>query len=170
LVFKPLIYRIYGSTPVGDAMIRTTMVPTIIHAGVKENVIPTVAKAKVNYRTLPGNSVEFVVEHTRNAIDDERVKISVVPKPKEASTASSPDSASFKSLMQPLKHHFDDAVVSPFLMIGGTDSRHFSKVTPNIYKFSPMIDPIGFHGVDEQLKIADYGKAINFYHSLIISL
>lgn len=169
-LFKPLIYRIYSSTPVGDAMIRTTMVPTIIHAGVKENVIPTVAKAKVNYRTIPGNTVDQVVEHTRKAINDDRVKITVVPKPKEASAAASPDSASFKSLMQPLKHHFDDAVVSPFLLIGGTDSRHFSKITPNIYKFSPMIDPIGFHGVDEQLKIADYGKAINFYHSLIHSL
>ena len=169
-MFKPLIYRIYSATPVGDAMIRTTMVPTIIHAGVKENVIPTIAKAKVNYRTIPGNTVDQVVEHTRKAFNDERVKITVVPKPKEASAASSPDSASFKSLMQPLKHHFDDAVVTPFLMIGGTDSRHFSEVTPNIFKFSPMIDPIGFHGVDEQLKIADYGKAINFYNSLIISL
>lgn len=169
-IFKPLIYRIYSSTPIGDAMIRTTMVPTIINSGVKSNVIPTIAKAKVNYRILPGNTIEGVIEHTRNAINDDRVNIDVMPVPREATAASSPDSAGFQMLMQPLKHHFDDAVVSPFLMIGGTDSRHFSKVTPNIYKFSPMIDPIGFHGVDEQLKVSDYGKAINFYYSLIKSL
>ncbi len=162
-LFKPLLYRVYSASPTGDAMIRTTMVPTIAQAGDKVNVIPTIAKAKVNYRILPGNTTEDVVAHTRKAIGDERVHIAVLPPPREASPYSSPDSAGFRSLMQPIKHHFEDAVVAPFLMIGGTDSRHFYGVSPNIYKFSPMVDPIGFHGVDEQLRVSEYPKAIGFY-------
>lgn len=169
-LFKPVVYKMYGKSAVGDAMIRTTMVPTVINGGVKGNVIPTVVKAKVNFRIQPGTSIEDVVDYTRKAINDERVKIEIMWPNVEASPVSSPDSTAFRTMMSPLKHHFDDAVVAPFLMIGGTDSRHFYNVTPNIYKFSPMIDPIGFHGVDEQLKISDYKKTLGFYHDFIKSL
>jgi carboxypeptidase PM20D1 len=169
-LFQPIIYKIYSASPVGDAMIRTTMVPTILQAGVKENAIPTIAKAKVNYRLLPGTTVEEVIAHTRKAIGNDLVEITPVGEPKQGTVSSSPDSSAFRSMMSPLKHHFDDPVVAPFLMIGGTDSRHFYGVTPNIYKFSPMIDPIGFHGVDEQLNISDYQKTLGFYHDFIRSL
>lgn len=162
-LFKPMVYRVYGASPASDAMIRTTMVPTIIQAGEKVNVIPTIAKARVNYRILPGNSIEDVIAHTRRAINDERVQIAIVPVGREPSPWSSPDSTGFQSLLQPVKRHFDDAVVAPFLMIGGTDSRHFYGVSPNVYKFSPMVDPIGFHGVDEQLRVDAYPKAVGFY-------
>lgn len=169
-LFKPLIYNIYSQTPMGDATIRTTMVPTIIDAGVKSNVVPTIATAKVNYRTLQGTSVKDVIEHTKKAINNEQIKIAVMPVPREATFTSSADSMGFQEMMSPLKHHFEGAIVSPFLIIGGTDSRHFKDVTPNIYRFSPMIDPIGFHGVDEQLKISDYSKSIGFYHEFILKL
>lgn len=169
-LFKPVVYNMYAKSAVGDAMIRTTMVPTVIQGGVKGNVIPTIAKAKVNFRIQPGTTIEEVVSHARKSIDDDRVQIEILSPNMEASPASSPDSAAFRTLMSPLKHHFDDAVVAPFLMIGATDSRHFYNITPNIYKFSPMVDPIGFHGVDEQLKISDYQKTLGFYHDFIRSL
>jgi carboxypeptidase PM20D1 len=124
----------------------------------------------VNYRLLPGTTVEEVIAHTRKAIGNDLVEITQVGEPKQGTVSSSPDSSAFRSMMSPLKHHFDDPVVAPFLMIGGTDSRHFYGVTPNIYKFSPMIDPIGFHGVDEQLNISDYQKTLGFYHDFIRSL
>ena len=55
-------------------------------------------------------------------------------------------------------------------MIGGTDSRHFNIVSENIYNFSPMIDPEGFHGVNEQLDLKDYNKTIGFYVDFIKGL
>lgn len=55
-------------------------------------------------------------------------------------------------------------------MIGGTDSKHFEILSQNIYKFSPLIDPIGFHGVDERLNLKAYPQAIGFYVDLIKSL
>jgi carboxypeptidase PM20D1 len=137
---------------------------------VKSNVVPTIATASVNFRNLPGTSIDEVIAHTQKAINNDQVKISVMPVPREATFTSSPDSMGFQAMMSPVKHHFDDAIVSPFILIGGTDSRHFKDITPNIYRFSPMIDPIGFHGVDEQLKISDYSKTIGFYHEFILNL
>jgi len=55
-------------------------------------------------------------------------------------------------------------------MIGGTDSRYFSILSDNIIKFSPMIDPIGFHTIDERVSIKSFGMNLWFYEQLIRNL
>jgi carboxypeptidase PM20D1 len=52
-------------------------------------------------------------------------------------------------------------------MIGGTDSRHFSEVSDGIIKFSPMTDPIGFHGVDERVSLESYRNTLWFFEQLL---
>ena len=53
----------FGATPYGNAMLRTTTAPTVLQAGVKENVLPSSARGLVNFRILPGDSVGRVLEH-----------------------------------------------------------------------------------------------------------
>jgi carboxypeptidase PM20D1 len=55
-------------------------------------------------------------------------------------------------------------------MLGATDSRHFGEVSDNIVKFSPMIDPIGFHGIDERVSLESYQTALWFYEQLLKDL
>ncbi len=55
-------------------------------------------------------------------------------------------------------------------MIGGTDSRHFSEISEGIIKFSPMTDPIGFHGIDERVSIDGYKTTLWFYEQLMRSV
>jgi carboxypeptidase PM20D1 len=169
-LFKPLVFNIYSKSGAGDAMIRTTMVPTIIHGGNKSNVIPNIVKATVNLRLLPGTSIQEAVNHVKNAINNPSVKIEVQPGALEASEVSPINNEVFKSFKANIESHFDNAIVAPFLMIGGTDSRHFNIVSKNIYKFSPMIDPEGFHGVNESLNLKDYNKTIGFYVDFIKGL
>lgn len=166
-LFKPLIYNIYSASPAGNAMVRTSMVPTIINGGVKANVIPNVVTANVNYRILPGMSIEQVVEHTKKAINNPAVQVKVLQPTQEASTVSPINTTAFKQISDAIHLNFDNTIVTPFLMIAGTDSKHFDLVTDKIYKFSPMIDPVGFHGVDEYLILSDYKKAIGFYIDFI---
>src|SRR6266545_1539268 len=59
----------FGATPYGNAMLRTTTAPTVLQAGVKENVLPSSARALVNFRILPGDSVGSVLEHMRGVVD-----------------------------------------------------------------------------------------------------
>ena len=75
-LFKGIIIGIYEKTGSGNALERTTIAPTILQAGVKENVIPTLAQATVNFRLLPGDSSSGVIERVKKVIDDERVNIS----------------------------------------------------------------------------------------------
>src|SRR5207245_8089071 len=74
-----LLARKFGATPQGNAMLRTTTAPTVLQAGVKENVLPSSARALVNFRILPGGSVEGVVEHVRRAVHDSRISVEPLP-------------------------------------------------------------------------------------------
>lgn len=169
-LFKPVVYNIYSQTAAGNAMIRTTMVPTIIRGGEKSNVVPNVVKATINYRLLPGTTTEDAIAHTKKAIGNDQIQVSLLREQKEATPVSPIDNEVFKNISHAIHLNFEEVIVAPFLMIAGTDSRNFNIITSNIYKFSPMIDPIGFHGVDERLDLKDYSKTIGFYVDFIKNL
>ncbi len=167
-LFKGVIISNYEKSPQSAAMVRTTMVPTIIDAGVKDNVVPTVAKATVNLRLLPGDLSEVVIEEVKKKIGDERVKVeNQMGFISEATPVTSAESMGYKKVDESIKKSYPQTITAPFLMIGATDSRFFSEISPNIIKFSPMIDPIGFHGIDERVSLESYKTALWFYEQLI---
>ncbi|MEJ1240830.1 M20/M25/M40 family metallo-hydrolase [Chryseolinea sp. T2] len=167
-LFTPMIKGIYEQSAGGNAMIRTTLVPTILDAGIKDNVIPTRAEASVNVRLLPGDSSSFVLSRITEIINDDRVKIARQSQfVHEPSAVTDETSYAYQVVNEAAKRSFDNVITSPFLMIGATDSRHFAKVSSGIIKFSPMIDPVGFHGIDERVSLEGYGRALLFYDQLI---
>jgi carboxypeptidase PM20D1 len=169
-LLKPLILSVYEKTPEGNAMIRTTGVTTIVDAGIKENVIPSYASAKVNFRILPGESAAQVEKHVRKIINDPRVTITTgeLFEPSKIGTANA---WGFKLLQHTSAEIFPDACVAPFLMIGGTDSKHFEDLSDEIYRFFPTrMDHealSGFHGINEKIKISGFMETISFYQQLI---
>jgi carboxypeptidase PM20D1 len=167
-LFKPLITSSYQKSGPGNAMIRTTLVPTIIEAGIKDNVVPSQAIATINMRLLPGESVASAVEKVSGIINDKRVTVGPrMDNVAEPSPISSAKGFGYQKIDAIIKQSYPDVLSSPFLMIGASDSRHFSKVSPNIIKFSPMVDPIGFHGIDERVSLESFQTAIWFYEQLL---
>jgi carboxypeptidase PM20D1 len=170
-LFKPMVTGIYESSAAGNAMIRTTLAPTIINAGMKDNVVPTVATATVNIRMLPGDGSQEILERLRSIIHDDRVKLTPMTAfAAEPSDVTSPESFAYRKIDMIIKRSYDGIVSSPFLMIGGTDSRHFAEISDGIIKFSPMIDPIGFHGVDERVSLESYKTSLWFFEQLLKDL
>ena len=169
-LFKGIIISTYEKSPQSAAMVRTTMVPTIIDAGIKDNVVPTVAKATVNLRLLPGDLSEVIIEEIKRKIGDERVKVQRLNINAEATPVTSAASSGYKIIDAAIKKSLSQTISAPFLMIGATDSRYFYGVSENIIKFSPMIDPIGFHGIDERVSLESYKTALWFYENLIRDL
>lgn len=167
-LFKPIIINTYAKTNTGNAMIRTTDVPTIINAGIKDNVVPTLATAIVNFRLLPGDSSTVIIQKVKDIIADNRVQIKHFGADiSEGTATSSAYSPSFKMLDSITKSSYSNIATAPFLMIGATDSRHFTAVSKNIYKFSPMVDPFGFHGIDERISIESYQHSLWFFEQLM---
>ncbi len=171
-LFKPLVERKLSASPSTNAGIRTTTAATIIHGGVKENVLPSRARAVVNFRLLPGDSSERVVAHVVEVVNDARVKVNRFgASNSEPSAVSNIDAAGFQIIQRTLRQVFPDMVVAPALCVGGTDSEHYAKLTNNIYRFSPLRlrpeDMKRLHGINERTTVKDYAASVKFYYHLI---
>ena len=171
-LFEPLVVRALEKTPTTNALVRTTTAPTILQAGVKENVLPSKARAVVNFRILPGESVESVLTHVRQVVADDRIKVGKIERmTSEPSPESSTASPAYHLLEQTIRALFPNAVPAPSLVLGGTDSRHFAAVADDVYRFMPFRlgpeDLTRFHGTDERFAIEQIESAVEFYRRIL---
>ena len=170
-IFGSLIISAYEEKNSGNALVRTTIAPTIIDAGIKDNVIPQTASATVNFRILTGESIESTLDRVKEIIDDDRITYSIYDFQSEPSPISSDGSFGFKTLHHTIAEIYPKALVTPYLMVGGTDSRHFPDLSPNIYRFNPIkLDPDNiksFHGLNEHLAVSEFKDCVRFYLQLI---
>ena len=170
-LFAPLIERMMSQSNSGGAMLHTTIAPTIFQAGVKDNVLPIDASATINFRILPGETVQTVTEHVRKAIANDRIQIKPLANQSNPSPLSDTESSSFLLLNRTIRSIFPDAIVSPYLVLGGTDSRHYQRLCRNVYRFVPNRmneeDTKRMHGTNERISTADYQNMIRFYVTLI---
>jgi carboxypeptidase PM20D1 len=171
-LFKPLVERTLSASPSTNAGIRTTTAATMIEGGLKENVLPSRARAVVNFRILPGDSSERVVAHVGEVVNDLRVKVNRFgASAREPSVVSNINAAGFQIIQRTIQHVFPEVLVAPALAIGATDAEHYSKLTNNIYRFSPLRlgpeDMKRFHGINERISIKDYAGGVKFYYHLI---
>jgi carboxypeptidase PM20D1 len=168
---EPLVRSQLEKSPSSNAMLRTTTALTIVRAGNKDNVLPGRAEAAVNFRVLPGDTLESVEAHLRRQLGDDDIQIKRYPGNAEASPVSPTDSTGYRAIAQAVRQSFPDALVAPGLMTAATDSRHFSLVSDAVFRFSPYRmkseDLARFHGNNERLAIANYGEMIGFYHQLL---
>jgi len=170
-IFEKMIIGVYESSASGNALVRTTTSPTIFNSGVKDNIIPLSAKATVNFRIITGSSVAEVKERIRKVIDDERIEISEGNFNTEPSKVSSTEAPGFKLVHQTIAEVYPDILVSPYMVVGATDARHFGGLSDQIYRFLPTrinkTNVKSFHGLNERLAVKDFENAIHFYTQLI---
>ena len=151
-----------------NAMVHTTVVPTIIQAGIKENVIPAVATATINSRILPGETSADVESFIKKTINDERIQVkrleTMTIEPSKTTRVSSHAYQKISSIVYGL---VPEVVVSPFLVIVATDSRYFRDFADGVINFRPIVDTKGFHGVDERVGVEDLKRMIFFYKAVM---
>jgi carboxypeptidase PM20D1 len=169
----PLVLSTLEESPTTNAMVRTTTAPTIFQAGTKDNVLPSHARAVINFRILPGDTVASVLEHVESAIDDSRVEVKTVGRfSAEPSAVSSTDSESFRTLERTIRSVVPDAIVAPYLVVVVTDARYYSGLTRNVFRFLPLRltprDLERMHGIDERIGIREYEAAIRTYRQIVV--
>jgi len=174
-LFEPLVVGAMTGDPVAAASVRTTIAPTMFHAGVKDNVLPERATAVINLRILPGDTVAGVLERLEAVVDDDRVDISPHGTGQEASPVSSTTTPAYALLERCVRraHPRPDLIVAPFLLPAGTDSKHYSALTDQIYRFRGLtLTPANMrlaHGTDERISLEDYERVIRVFYELLSS-
>lgn len=167
----PALTWALSQEPATEAAIRTVQVPTRLDAGVKDNVIPSSATATVNYRILPSQSVDSVLDHIRSATEGLPITIET-GQASEPTPVSAVGDSTFRVLQRTIREVTSDSVVvAPYLVPGATDSRHYASATDHVYRFLPYTltpeDRGRIHGTDERISIDDYETMIRFYVQLL---
>jgi carboxypeptidase PM20D1 len=136
---------------------------------VKENVLPPTASAIVNFRLVPGDTVQGVVDHVREVVGPE-ITIETV-RGDEASKVADAGSPSFALLRRSIESVFPGVLVAPSLVLGGTDTKHYGEIAEQAYRFMPLrVRPEDLpraHGTNERIALSNYAEMIRFYATLI---
>jgi carboxypeptidase PM20D1 len=153
-------------------MVRTTTAPTIVQGGVKDNVLPSTARAVVNFRVLPGESIATVMAFVQKVIGDDRVIVAKLERSlSEPAPFSSTERGGYEVIRATLHDLYPDAVIVPGVMNGATDSRHFQGLAADIYRFLPTVlaksDLPRIHGTDERVSVTDLSTTVRAYRGIL---
>jgi len=171
-LFGPVIESQLDKKNSTRATMHTTTAATIFKSGEKENVLPIKASAVVNFRIMPGDSIQGVIDFVTQVVNDQRIHITTTNEfGDEPSFVSDTESESFKTVQKTTQQIFPDVLVAPYLVLGATDSKHYKNLTKNIFRFNPTrledADLKRIHGTDERVSIESYKETISFYIQLI---
>jgi carboxypeptidase PM20D1 len=171
---RPLVTRALEASPTTNAMLRTTTAATVFHAGTKDNLLPSQARAVINFRILQGDSVAGVVQHVRRVIDDDRIEVKNVGRfSAEPSPPASTQAESYQTLERTIRSIEPDVTVAPYLVVVVTDSRYFVPRSANVLRFLPLRlgshDLARMHGTNERISIHAHEQAVRFYRQLLLN-
>ncbi|HTF32352.1 MAG TPA: M20 family peptidase [Myxococcota bacterium] len=170
-LFGAPLDALLSSQPSMNAFLRTTTAVTQLAGSPKDNVLPSQAIAGVNFRILPGDTVDLVLRRARAVVDDPRVEVRLRSPAWEPSPVSPIDSDAFALLERTIRESFPEAIVAPSLVVGGTDARHYGEVTKELYRFQPFsLDSSDLkrpHGIDERMATQNYAAAVRYQVQLL---
>ena len=142
----------------------------MISGSPKANILPTRANAIINFRILPGETIETVKQRVVELVDDDRVQVTA-EYGNNPSAISPVDTRGFDLIAATIRGMDEDILVAPFMLGGGTDAKYFYSVSDNVYRFlmfNATSKTLKYaHGIDEQVPVEEYLQAIRFYYHLI---
>jgi acetylornithine deacetylase/succinyl-diaminopimelate desuccinylase-like protein len=151
--------------PMWNSMIRDTIAPTVLQAGIRPNVIPSEARAVLNVRLLPGDTIDVLINELNKLVNDPSVKLEVMPDAGLAAPNSSMENDFYALLTKVCAKEFSGAPVLPMLSTGATDSAQLRLHSVQAYGLSPFPlpteDQARIHGDDERMPLASFAKGVD---------
>ncbi len=168
---RPLLRALFAR--LGDetaAMIRTTQAVTMLSGSQAANALAERAEATVNIRVAIDSSVAEAVEHVRRAISDPLVAVTVLH-PNEPSPVSPSNGPAWDLVKSTIEEIFPGTIVTPYVMMAASDSRHYTRISKHVYRFSPFemsAEERGtLHATNERMHVATFLRGIAFYTRLL---
>lgn len=169
-LFKPLVAAIFSKNPATDALLRSTCAVTMVKGSSAANVIANKSEAVANVRLLPNRNQEVALKMVKRRVKNRAINYQLVQHA-PPSRISSTESAEFSLIKETINRVFPEALVSPYLMAGGTDAIWFEALCDNVFRFTPALMDSGelkrMHGKNERFSLANLERAISFYATLI---
>ena len=145
---------------------RTTVAFTQMKGSKAPNVIPPNASMVSNLRLNPADSVDGAMAYIRHVVGDEDVKLSNLHS-MEPSRISCTDCEGWRVVANACAGTWRGCIVSPYLMVQCSDSRHYGEISDRVYRFSAMHMTAEerrlIHGNNERIRLEAVGKAVEFF-------
>lgn len=155
-----------------NALLRTTVAFTQASGSAAPNVIPPKANLVANLRLNPADSMSSAVEYIRRAVNNDEVELKVLGG-MEPSRVSRTDCEGYKRVESAVGNTWKGSLVSPYLMVQCSDSRHYGRISDKVYRFSAMAltaeERATIHGNNERIKVENIIKAVEFFIRIIMN-
>ncbi len=153
-----------------NALLRTTVAFTQMQGSSARNVIPPEAYMVSNLRLNPADTVDGVLQELRRKVNDPRVEITAV-EACEPSRISQTDCPAWDKVAAAVAETWRGCIVSPYLMVQCSDSRHYGRISDRVYRFSAMEltaeERATIHGNNERIRVETVARAVEFYIRLM---
>ena len=166
------VLDLLGKTGGGEmnALLRTTVAFTQMEGSSARNVIPPEAKMVANMRLNPMDSVESALAYLRKTVGNAAVEVTALES-FEPSRVSRTDCPGWEKVSAAVAETWPGCIVSPYLMVQCSDSRHYGRISDKVYRFSAMDltsqERATIHGNNERIRLETICKAVSFYISLM---
>lgn len=169
-ILTPALTQVFKLIPPAATFVRTTTGVTMAEGSPAANVLPQKASIVVNFRQMPGVSVQDVEDHIRKVVRNKNIEVKAL-KTKEASSFSPTDSRAFNIIKEICMQENSNNVVAPYLVMGGTDACNYEPICENIYRYSPYKASVELllctHGTNERIPVEAIGPGIAFFKRYI---
>ena len=153
-----------------NALMRTTVAFTKSGGSDAFNVIPTEATLVSNLRLNPMDTMDSALEYLKKVVDNENIEITALGG-MNPSRISETDCDAFLKVATAVASTWEGSIVSPYLMVQCSDSRHYGRISDRVYRFSAMAlsseERALIHGNNERIPVEKIHKAVEFYIRLI---
>ena len=153
-----------------NAIVRTTTAFTQMEGSKGVNVIPPYARMASNHRIIPGETVESVVARIKKTIKDEKIEVNII-NGNNPSVISDTSCEAYERVRSTVAETWPEVIVSPYLMVACSDSRHWGEISDKVYRFSAMTmskeERASIHGNNERVPVATISKNVEFFIRLM---
>ena len=153
-----------------NALLRTTVAFTQMEGSAARNVIPTEAKMVANMRLNPMDSVESALSYLRKTVGNNAVEVTALES-FEPSRISETNCPAWDSVASAVAETWRGCIVSPYLMVQCSDSRHYGRICDHVYRFSAIDltaqERSTIHGNNERIRLDCAFRAVEFFIRLM---
>ena len=153
-----------------NALLRTTVAFTQMQGSSAPNVIPPEASMVSNIRLNPADDMDSMLAYLKKTVDDEGVELTVLGG-MNPSRISTTDCEGWDLVASAVASTWKGCIVSPYLMVQCSDSRHYGRISDKVYRFSAMdltsAERATIHGHNEKVRLDAVGRTVEFYVRLM---